>query len=183
MNVVHTPPELVAQVLNAGGVAVIPTDTVYGLSAVATSPQAVRRMYEIKRRDGKPGTIIAASIEQLIAVGFDTDELMQGDTFWPGAVSVIVASPLELSYLDMGLKSLAVRVPDNIWLYELLMLTGPLATTSANLPGEPTVSTVVEAQRLFGNEVTTYVDGGDMSHTSPSKIIKIMPDGSVERIR
>jgi len=170
-------------VLVSGGVVVTPTDTVYGLVCSTLNTSAVMKMYEIKQRDGKPGTIVAGSVQQLIEMGFDKEEIELASQFWPGPVSVILDAPDSLEYLHMGRKSLAVRIPDLEWLNELLMSTGPLATTSANFPGEPTVTTIEEAKKLFGDKVDLYVDGDEITSAKPSKIVRILPSGDIETIR
>ena len=169
--------------LRSNHVVVLPTDTVYGLACLASSPRAVKKMYTIKRRDGKPGTILAANIDQLRKLGFDNNELVRAQEFWPAPVSVILSADDELQYLHMGMQSLAVRIPDDDDLKRLLTHTGPLATTSANYPNKPTVVSVEQARRLFGNEVELYIDGGDLSGREPSKIIRMLDDGTYERLR
>jgi L-threonylcarbamoyladenylate synthase len=169
--------------LITGNIVIMPTDTVYGLVSLAGNPDAVRKMYEIKQRDGKPGTIIAGSVDQLIEMGFDKQQIMNARQFWPGPVSVILDAPESLDYLHMGKKSLAVRIPALDWLQEVLEVTGPLATTSANLPGEPTVTNINQAKKIFGDKVDLYVDGGEISGVKPSKIVKITDDGQIEILR
>ena len=174
---------LLAETTTDGKVAVLPTDTVYGLVCSALQPEVVKRMYEIKRRAGKPGTIIAANAEQLISMGFDKEEVARAEKFWPDAVSVILEAGPELAYLHMGLESLAVRIPKPEWLREILEQTGPLATTSCNLPGEPTVTTIDQAKALFSSQVDLYVDGGDLSGNAPSKIIQLLERDNFKQIR
>src|SRR6056297_2398867 len=99
----------------------MPTDTVYGLVASAQSPAAVKRLYEVKgREEGKPGTLIAASVEQLAELGFDKSDLEKANAYWPGPVSIVLPAPDSLAYLHMGLESLAVRIPGKPDLIELL---------------------------------------------------------------
>ncbi len=171
------------ELIKHGGVVVMPSDTVYGLMCSALQPEAVARMYEIKRRDGKPGTIIAASLPQLVDMGFNEKELQRAKAFWPDAVSVILSASDSLKYLHMGHGSLAVRIPKPEWLRELLEQTGPLATTSANFPTEPTVTTIEEAQKLFGDTVDIYVDGRKIEGVKPSKIVRIDESGAVTVLR
>lgn len=159
----------VISVINSGQVVCMPTDTVYGLVVSAKSPAAVKKLYETKGRIGKPGTIIAASVEQLIELGFSERDLNLASKYWPGPVSIVLPAPKSLEYLHMGLNSLAVRIPDNDELQKLLEQTGPLATTSANRPGEPTVQTIKEAEEIFADSVSTYIDGGRIDG-APSEI-------------
>lgn len=173
-----------AEVLKSIGVVVMSTDTVFGLACSARSPEAVSRMYAVKQRSGKPGTIIAASFRQLVDLGFDSVVTSKAnEMFWPAPVSVVLDAPDELEYLHMGKKSLAVRVPEPKWLRDLLVVTGPLATTSANLPGEPTAKTIDEAKEIFGDKVDFYFDNGTSNEAKPSKIFKISVDGTIETIR
>lgn len=168
--------------LQPGCVAVIPTDTVYGLVSRAADPVAVERMYEIKKREAKPGTLIAASIDQLAQLGIKRRYLSAVEQWWPGAISVVVPCGDELAYLHRGQRSLAVRIPDDDGLLQLLTKTGPLATTSANMPGEPTATTVAEAKAYFGEAVDAYEDGGDMSGRPPSTVVRIVDD-AIEVLR
>jgi len=171
------------ETLKNNNVVVMPTDTVYGLACSALLPVAVIKMYKIKQRENKPGTILVANISQLVSLGFNQSQVEQAQKYWPGPVSVVLTAPDSLEYLHMGKKSLAVRIPEPKWLIDLLEKTGPLATTSANLPGEPTITDINQAKDLFGTNVDSYIDGGEISGTKPSKIIKILQNGSTETIR
>ncbi|MBN9398114.1 hypothetical protein BGO18_01960 [Candidatus Saccharibacteria bacterium 47-87] len=163
-----------------GAVAVIPTDTVYGVVARAADPEAVAKLYALKNRHAKPGTLIAASIDQLVALGFKRRYVTAVEQFWPGAVSVIIPCA-HLEYLHQGVGSLAVRIPDDPWLIELLSQTGPLQTSSANQPGEPPATTVQEAKDYFGDEVAWYEDGGVVDRPS-STVIQVIDD-AIEVVR
>lgn len=173
----------ILQALKAGGVVVMRTDTVYGLVASALSPDAVNKLYKIKGRDNKPGTIIAANIMQLAYLGLDKLSLNQAEKYWPGPNSIVLPAPQAHSYLHFGLNSLAVRIPDNQPLVDLLLQSGPLVTTSANLPGKPIVENINEAIQILGKGVDLYVDGGIVSNPIPSNVYLLEPDGSFKKIR
>ncbi len=166
-----------------GAVGVLPTDTVYGLVARASDPAAVGRLYAAKNREHKPGTVIAASIDQLESLGLKRRYMTAVSQFWPGAVSVIIpCATAELDYLHQGKQSLAVRIPASSELRKLLEQTCPLLTSSANHPGQPTAVTVDQARQVFGDEVDFYIDGGDLSDHQASTIIRVIDD-AVEVIR
>ena len=169
-----------AKLLLPGAVGVIPTDTVYGLVARAQDEAAVARLYKLKHRDHKPGTIIAANIDQLVELGIKRRYLTAVEQFWPGAVSVEI--PHSIDYLNQGTGRQAFRIPDDPKLRALLTEVGPLQTTSANDPGEPVSTTVEQARAYFGDKVDFYVDGGDLSSNLPSTIIRVIDD-AVEVIR
>lgn len=168
--------------LQPAAVAVIPTDTVYGVVARAQDEAAVQRLYALKHREQKPGTVIAANLTQLEQLGFKHRYLKAVEQYWPGAVSVIIPlSDPALTYLHQGKCALAVRIPNNPELQELLFATGPLMTSSANDPGKPTATTIQQAQAYFGDKVDVYVDGGAIENP-PSTIIRIIDD-AVEVVR
>lgn len=174
-------PEIVG-LLKQGAVGVLPTDTVYGLACLASHERAVARLYSLKSRDNKPGTVIASSIDQLVELGIPRRYLTAVEHFWPNPISIVVASTPDMAYLDQGKMSLAMRIPSEPLINVFLKSTGPLLTSSANLPGKPPANTIYEAKAFFGDRVDFYVDGGDLSSREPSTIIRIIDD-AVEVIR
>jgi tRNA threonylcarbamoyl adenosine modification protein (Sua5/YciO/YrdC/YwlC family) len=164
--------ELVTTILN-GGVGILPTDTLYGLVARAASPNAVERMYALKRRNEKPGTTIAATPEQLIDLGVDADVVTRVAKHWPAPLSIVLPLDESLTHLHQGLGESPFRVIADENLHLLLQKTGPLVTSSANQPGEPPARSISEAQAYFGDQVDFYVDGGDIGDREPSTIARL----------
>lgn len=171
-----------SKLLKESAVGVLPTDTLYGLVCQASDRDAVQRLYAIKHREQKPGTIIAASVEQLVKLGIPKRYLAAVKQYWPHPISVVVPTAPALSYLDLGRMSLAVRIPDATEIVALLQRVGPLLTSSANMPGKPSAITVEEAKSYFSETVDFYVDGGDLSSRKPSTIIRVVDD-AVEVLR
>lgn len=169
-------------VLNDGGIGVLPTDTVYGVVAKATDREAVERLYAAKRRERKPGTVVAASAEQLINLGISEEYLKVGEKYWPGSLSIVLPLKGKNGYIHQGVGTVAVRVVADEHLRDVLRQTGPLVTSSANHPGMPEAMTVQEAIDYFGDKVDFYVDGGDLSGRVSSTIIRPTADG-IEIIR
>lgn len=157
-----------------GSIAVIPTDTVYGLVARAQDETAVRRLYKLKDRHLKPGTVIAANIDQLVSLGLKKRYLKAVEQFWPGQVSIVI--PHQISYLSQGLASQPFRLSADKILNKLLIKTGPLLTSSANLPGQPPAATVDQAYNYFKDQIDFYVDGGNLAGHQPSTIIRVVDD-------
>ena len=167
--------------LNNGRVGVIPTDTVYGLVARAGDSTAVERLYKLKDREHKPGTLIAASTEQLHNLGVKQSDLDKVSRWWPGALSAVL--DIDRQYLHQGLGDVAMRVVADPVIRNILEQTGPLMTSSANKPGQPGSTDIKEAIDYFGNLVDFYVDGGSLIGKSPSTIIKPAADGSMVILR
>ena len=100
--------------------------------------------------------------------------------FWPGAISIEL--PHQVTYLHRGTGRQAFRIPDDEALQGLLHAVGPLQTTSANAPDEPTAQNIANAQAYFGDKVDFYVDTGALGDRPPSTIIRVVDD-AIEVIR
>jgi L-threonylcarbamoyladenylate synthase len=161
-------------VLNSGKVAVIPTDTIYGIVARASDQEAVKKVYKIRQRDiNKPCIILIADFEQLKDFDIDKKYLSLAKKYWPGPSSLVF--PLNKprpSYPAKGLKEMALRLPNNNELRELIRQTGPLIAPSANPEGLPPATTIDEAKAYFGNQVDIYVNNGPMP-LKPSTLIDL----------
>lgn len=174
-------PKLI-DLLLGGAVGVLPSDTVYGLVCRAKDTTAAERLYATKSREHKPGTLIAANVDQLVDLGLKKRYLTAVADYWPNPLSVIIPCGKELAYLHQGKDSLAVRIPANDHIRALLEKTGVLLTTSANKPGEPTAINIDEAERYFDGGIDFYVDGGTIADHLPSTVIRIVDD-AIEVLR
>jgi L-threonylcarbamoyladenylate synthase len=175
--------EQAASLLAQGAIGVLPTDTVYGLVACANDPKVVAKLYALKDRNHKPGTVIAGSLQQLLDLGVEKKYLDRVENWWPASLSVETPLGIELAYLHQHTGRQGLRVVADDTVRKVLELTGPLVTSSANHPGKPGATTIQEAVDYFGDEVDFYVDGGDLSSRLPSTITRIHSDGSLEIIR
>lgn len=174
--------EQILDQIKGGAVGIMPTDTLYGIVCSAADQTAVQRLYGLKSRHAKPGTLVAANINQLVELGIPRRYLSAVAQYWPGPISIVIPVGVGLSHLHLGKGSLAVRVPSDASFQKFLEKSGPLLTSSANLPSAPPAHTVREAENYFGDSVDFYVDGGDLSGRKPSTIIRIIDD-AVEIIR
>ena len=155
----------IAQVLGEGKIVLMPTDTIYGLHALANDDAAVARIADLKgREDTKPFIVLAASTDQFeeLGVSADGEMIARLATIWPAPLTVILPlrTPIAAS---RGAETLAVRIPDLDWLRELMSRTGPLVSTSANRSGEPPVEGPQKLARDLQNLVDAIVDGGTRS--------------------
>lgn len=137
--------------LAAGEPALFPTDT---LPALAASPAAADCLWRLKLRPAdKPLILMGADLDQLLAwlaVAWEGPWLDQARHCWPGPTTLVLPIPgLTTEALHPGGTSLGLRVPASPEAVELLRLTGPLATTSANRSGEPAARDAAEAAALF----------------------------------
>lgn len=173
----------VSSLLVSGGVGVLRTDTLYGIVCQANNRAAVKRLYNLKDRDERKSPIVLiSSTDDLFDV--PSEQVHQSlENIWPGPVSVILPSQNAPQWLRRQNKSIAYRLPANDALVSLLKVTGPLIAPSANPEGQPPAMNLAQTQAYFGERVDFYVDGGDVTSTLPSKILRLLPDGEVERLR
>ncbi|HEY8131211.1 MAG TPA: L-threonylcarbamoyladenylate synthase [Thermoanaerobaculia bacterium] len=141
--------EEIAAVIRSGAVILMPTDTIYGLHAMATDESATR-IAQIKDRDeAKRFVTIAASIEQLESLGAEVPPVLRD--IWPAPLTAVIRR---------GAQSLAARVPDLQWLRDLLQRTGPLISTSANRTGEAPIADPADLSPELLSEINAIVDAG-----------------------
>ena len=164
-----------ASAINDGAVIVFPTDTVYGLGCNPYNHDAVLSLYEIKKREKtKPFPVIGYSKEELEKIAeFNTLEEKIAETFWPGAITLILKvkdKEIQKS-LSLGEK-IAVRVPNNKCALALLKECKLLVGTSANISGARPFSDPKECtENLTGYDL--FIDGGIISSEGESTIVEI----------
>lgn len=164
------------RVLKNGGVAVMPTDTIYGIVCQALNQGAVERIYTLKKRTPtKPVIILIADIDEVKKFGVVLSESDRAvcERLWPGAVSIILPCKRpEFEYLHRGTDTLAFRLPAHEELRAALRQTGPLIAPSANTEGQPPAQNIDEARRYFQNDIDAYADAGQLVG-EPSTLISI----------
>lgn len=172
-----------AQKIITGQVGILPTDTIFGIVGSALNPSVVERIYTIKGRpENKPFIILVSSYDQLPALelSLSAEQLRSLNHVWPGPNSVIIPCDSDdMTYLHRGAKSIAVRMPDNRQLLELIMMTGPIVATSANLAGQPPANNLQEIRNQLRG-LDFYIDGP--TGMVPSKIFRLENDGSLQEI-
>lgn len=169
---------VLASTLKAGGLAVIPTDTIYGLVARALDKKAVNRVYAVKgRKPEKPFIILISDKKELGDFGVEPteDQIKLIEHFWPGPVTLIFRCHQSLDYLHRGGNTLAFRLPSDKALTILIEKTGPLIAPSANPEGSPPALNISIAKKYFGSQVDYYHSEGDLAG-EPSTIIDLSHD-------
>jgi L-threonylcarbamoyladenylate synthase len=148
--------------LAAGGLLAIPTETHDGLAADPFSESGVGRVFAAKGRDdGKPLPVLFGERDQLDHLGIDSrrKDLDRYFRIWPAALTVVlpVRTPLPAS---RGAQSLGVRLPALASLRGLLCTLGPVTGTSANRSGEPPLDDPTAVEKTFAGSIAVVVDGG-----------------------
>ena len=156
-----------------GGVAAIPTETFYALAADPRSDAGVARIFRIKGRDdGKPLLTLFSDRSQLAALGVSADPATL-DRFlriWPAPLTVVLPLSEEIA-ASRSAPALAVRMPADAAVRELLSGVGPLTGTSANRSGAPALADPDEVAAALGDDLDVLVDGGRTRGGQPSTVL------------
>jgi tRNA threonylcarbamoyl adenosine modification protein (Sua5/YciO/YrdC/YwlC family) len=184
--------------IGRGDLIVMPTDTVYGVAVDAFNSDAVLRLLDAKNRTtASPPPVLVPGIPTLDALAEVVPDEVRAlvKEFWPGGLTVILPARESLTWnLGETDGTVALRMPDNDIALELLSETGPLAVSSANLTGEPAAMTAEDAERMLGESVIVYLDGGPVGSKYPdagdgtgSTIVDatglLRPGGSIRIVR
>ena len=161
-------------ILTSGGMVAFPTDTVYGLGALAFDEQAVSRISDVKGRGtGKPFAVFISDISQLnrVAAGVSSNCEKLARRFWPGPLTIVLPRHTSIPDAVTPMSTVGVRIPSFAPTLELLKLTGPLAVTSANMSGKSSPSTARGVQAQLDGKIPLILDGGVTPGGIPSTVV------------
>lgn len=159
----------------------LPTDTVYGLACRFDDPQGIQSIYEAKGRPGHKALPVLLGTEDHLSqvTPPSRSPLLRalGERFWPGPLTLILeAGPHLPPDLLAGGSTVAVRVVAHPVFQSIAMVTGPLATTSANRSGDSDCGTAPAVLRQLRGRIPLIVDGGATPETRPSTIVEVQSD-------
>lgn len=165
-----------ANLLKAGKLVGVPTDTVYGLAGHAQKTETLKEIFVVKKRpQDKP---LIGQVDDLNkAMGFvkniPNHARILAEKYWPGALTLIFESTDAVSPIMVSQgKTMGLRVPDHEMTLDLLrQLDFPLAVTSANLNGQPSPVTAEEVNDQLGDQIEYILDGGPSKHGLESTIV------------
>lgn len=172
---------LASELLKAGKVIALPTDTIYGLACSANDPEAIKSLYEIKgRNEGKPVAICVSDYSDLKHWGCADHlpmELMK--KLLPGPVTIVLAKSRHLSnpFLNPGVDKIGIRIPDFNFIRDVCRdFNQPMALTSANRSSEKSSLNITEFENLW-THLSAVFDGGSLSeaedHRAGSTVIDL----------
>ena len=178
-------------ILQGGGLVAFPTDTVYGLGALAFDAAAVESIYAAKDRpDEKAIPVLLGGVDDLAKVTSSVPPmaLTLASRFWPGPLTLVVPKHPNLPEAVSASPTVGVRVPDNRIARALLQAAGPMAVTSANRSGQPSPSTAEDVLAQLGGRIALILDGGKTPGGFPSTVMdclgaepKILREGPVSK--
>ena len=159
------------KILRDGGLAVVPTDTVYGLVCDGLNKEAQDRIFEIKGRSGKKPLIgfvdTIEKVRQFAEIPAEKRALLEKS--WPGATTFILKAKRNLHRITSPDGKMAFRIPDHRFLLRLIKRFDVLASTSANISGEKNPSSTEEIAYAVKNMADIVIDGGALPG-NPSSI-------------
>ena len=161
-------------VLNAGGLVAFPTDTVYGVGALAFDGTAIESIYTAKDRPvEKAIPILIGDISDVGTVGIDIPETARklASRFWPGPLTILVPKRGDLPQAVSATSTVGVRVPDHEVARALLRAVGPMAVTSANISGRPSPVTADDVYEQLVGRIPLIIDGGKTPGGVPSTLV------------
>jgi L-threonylcarbamoyladenylate synthase len=179
---------LAGDILRAGGLVGLPTETVYGLAADATNAEAVARIYEAKGRPRfNPLISHVADLGQALAHGlFDAAALRLAEAFWPGPLTLVVPLRAGSTISDLaraGLDTVALRAPGHPIARAIVAAAGrPLAAPSANRSGRVSPTSARDVEEELGAKVDIIIDGGACGVGVESTVVSCL-DGRVTLLR
>lgn len=170
-----------AEILRAGGLVALPTETVYGLGADGLNPEAVRRIFEVKGRpQDNPLILHVADASALAQWCRDIPEeaYRLAERFWPGPLTMVLyrqkTVPLQVT---AGLETVAMRCPDHPLTREVIRLAGvPIAAPSANRSGKPSTTTAEHCIHDLNGRIEAILDGGPCRVGVESTIVDLTVD-------
>jgi len=176
--------EQAISILKQGGIVAFPTDTVYGLGACISIPQAVERIYQVKERPRSMAlSLLLADKSQIGEVAEPVPPIawLLADKFLPGALTMVL--PRAKSVPDIvtgGGATVAVRIPAHPVPVALARgLGAPIVGTSANLSGKPSSLTAEEVYAQLGGKVDLIIDGGRCPGGKESTIVDLTGEAPV----
>jgi L-threonylcarbamoyladenylate synthase len=177
------------EILRAGGLAVMPTETVYGLACDARNAVAVARVYAAKGRPRFNPLIahVRGLDEALAHAVLPAPALALGERFWPGPLTLVAARRAESSVCELacaGLSTIALRAPSHPMAQALLAaFGGPIAAPSANRSGRLSPTSADDARADMGEAADIVLDGGPCTHGLESTIIGFEAAGAARLLR
>ena len=164
------------KVIRGGGIAIYPTETVYGIGCAPSDPDATLKILQINQRADKALPLICSSIEVAKKiVQFNATAEKLAAKFWPGPLTLILPKKIDYPiWVTMGKDTLAIRVPGSEVARKLAELSaGVIVSTSANMSGANSPTSMQDAIDQVGKGVDIVVDGGPSSGQPPSTVLDL----------
>ncbi|MGA2503584.1 MAG: L-threonylcarbamoyladenylate synthase [Anaerolineales bacterium] len=162
------------ETLQSGGLVAFPTDTVYGVGALAFDRLAVVSIYKAKNRPVERAIpVLIGDVDDLQKVAIEIPKIAfrLAAHFWPGPLTLVIPKHPKLPESISAGPTVGVRIPNHPVTLALLRLAGPMAVTSANLSGQPSPKTAQEVDAQLGGRIALILDAGTTPGGVPSTVV------------
>jgi L-threonylcarbamoyladenylate synthase len=162
------------KILHMAGLVAFPTDTVYGVGALAFDGKAVQSIYAAKDRPiEKAIPVLMGDMKDLDKIAMDIPSIAWklASRFWPGPLTILVPKKPILPEAVSITSTIGVRVPDHEIARALLRAAGPMAVTSANVSGRASPTTAEEVFAQLSGRIELIIDGGKTPGGMPSTLV------------
>ena len=177
----------VANSLINGEIIAFKTDTIFGLSCIATNKEACKKLVAIKNRENKPLIILLQNKNELKKYVKNICSNAQKiiNKFWPGPLTIIFESNYPFcDEITCKKPTIAIRVPNHTFTQNLLKKVGvPIVSTSANLSNKPALNTIEEIYNCFSGKLSYIVKEDEISQENASSTIISFENNSVKILR
>lgn len=165
-----------ADLIKAGGLVGVPTETVYGLAGNGLDARAVEKIYEVKGRPSvKPLSLMVSSCNEIKTYTVDAPEqaTMLAEKFWPGPLTIVLKAASFIPEIVLaGGSTVGLRCPDSALTLKLLSEAGvPFAAPSANISGQPSPKNAQDVLAYFNGMIDGVIDGGECTLGTESTIL------------
>jgi L-threonylcarbamoyladenylate synthase len=169
---------LAAEVIQAGGLIVYPTETIYGIGSNALHRRGIKRIHALKRRtERRPILVLVPTIESVLPLVQRIPPTGRKfmEAFWPGPLTLVFSASRTLpEELIQGRGTVGIRIPSCTLCLRLLELCEcPITSTSANLSGEAPLSSIEEMKKVLTPGIDLYLDAGVLPPSKPSTVVDV----------
>ncbi len=169
----------VSKAIKNGEIVVFPTETVYGIGTNALNEKAIKKLYEIKKRDlKKPISLLVSNIEMAERFAKDITDIEYKimKEFFPGPLTIILKKKnIVPNIVTSNGDTVGIRMPEGEIAQKIIKYSNvPIATPSANISGKEAGTDIKQIQKDFGENVDYYIDGGKCKFGISSTIVKVI---------
>lgn len=169
------------EIINKGGIVIFPTETVYGIGTNGLDANAVKKLYNIKKRPlNKPISLLVSDFDMInkITKNITKKEYELMEKFFPGPLTIILEKEdIVPDIVTANTDTVGIRMPSNKITRKLIQYAGaPIAAPSANISGEPSNTNLDNLINIFKNSVDYYINGGECKIGTASTIVKVIDE-------
>ena len=168
-----------AQIIKNGGIVVFPTETVYGIGTNGLDKNAVKKLYDVKKRGlDKPISLLVSDMNMIKKLAKDITDIEYKimKAFFPGPLTIILnKKEIIPDIVTANGKTVGIKMPEGEIARKLIEYSEiPIATPSANISGKKSGTNIDQIKKDFGKKVDYYIDGGESKLGIGSTIVKVV---------